>query len=153
MTNRRVEVFGPAYLDRVLRVDRPLTDPAPALPSIRASTASGSSRAQRRSSWSIPRDPRSTSSARDWPGPTGKIRLSASVREGAARPAGVRGMAWHDDLGGMGAGYAAALGGRSARARGRSPTRRARPSRRGWPSSASHTPRFACPIVRRTGRC
>ena len=28
MTNRRVSVFGPAYLDRVLRVDQPLLDPA-----------------------------------------------------------------------------------------------------------------------------
>ena len=27
-TRRRVDVFGPAYLDRVLHVDRPLIDPA-----------------------------------------------------------------------------------------------------------------------------
>ena len=31
-TNRRVSVFGPAYLDRVLRVDQPLIDPARASP-------------------------------------------------------------------------------------------------------------------------
>ncbi|HKI43281.1 MAG TPA: hypothetical protein VKA66_23585 [Mycobacterium sp.] len=28
MANRRVAVFGPAYLDRVLRVNRPLIDPS-----------------------------------------------------------------------------------------------------------------------------
>ena len=30
--SRRIQVFGPAYLDRVVRVDRPLHDPDKAHP-------------------------------------------------------------------------------------------------------------------------
>jgi ribokinase len=47
----------------------------------------------------------------DWPGPTGEITLASTLREGAAGKRRLRGLDWHDDLGGMGAGYAAALKG------------------------------------------
>ncbi len=43
-----------------------------------------------------------------WPGPTGQIDLS---RELGIENREVRGLSWHDDLGGMGAGFASALGG------------------------------------------
>jgi ribokinase len=105
---RTVEVFGPAYLDRVVRVDRPLIDgttidrsaegrlePGPGLtivdPDGRALTITPPA---------------------GWPGPFGVVRLGSPVVE-ASSPLvrTVNGVAWHDDLGGMGAGYAAALGG------------------------------------------
>ena len=54
----------------------------------------------------------------DWPGPTGSIRLARPIRPGVTGRRSVRGLAWHDDLGGMGAGYAAALGGRLCSALG-----------------------------------
>ena len=44
-----------------------------------------------------------------WPGPRGEAPLSRPLLGGGRRV--VRGLSWHDDLGGMGAGYAAALGG------------------------------------------
>ena len=45
----------------------------------------------------------------DWPGPTGEVRLTSVIRAGAQGRRSLRGLDWHDDLGGMGAGYAAAL--------------------------------------------
>ncbi len=45
----------------------------------------------------------------DWPGPTGSIELARPIRQGVQGRRPVRGLTWHDDLGGMGAGYAAAL--------------------------------------------
>src|SRR5207253_2632194 len=48
----------------------------------------------------------------DWPGPTGRVRLSRALRPGGgAWRHEARVTSWHDDLGGMGAGYAKALGG------------------------------------------
>jgi ribokinase len=50
----------------------------------------------------------------DWPGPTGRILLASPLVEPDRGPAWSRtahAVSWHDDLGGMGAGYAAALGG------------------------------------------
>jgi ribokinase len=47
----------------------------------------------------------------DWPGPAGAIQLARPIRMGAHGSRQLRGVAWQDDLGGMGAGYAAALGG------------------------------------------
>jgi ribokinase len=47
----------------------------------------------------------------DWPGPVGSIELNHVLRTGATGRRSVRGVAWRDDLGGMGAGFALALGG------------------------------------------
>ena len=47
----------------------------------------------------------------DWPGPTGEIQLARPIRKGLQGRRVVRGLSWQDDLGGMGAGYAAALNG------------------------------------------
>ena len=72
MPDRRVAVFGPAYLDRVLRVDRPLIDPRSAPPSIRALTVCASSGKSfgldliDPSGYTIAIEPPD-----DWPGPTG----------------------------------------------------------------------------------
>src|SRR6185312_1970858 len=47
-----------------------------------------------------------------WPGPRGRVLLSQSLPGlSPSRPRSVRGRSWHDDLGGMGGGFAAALGG------------------------------------------
>ncbi len=112
MPARRIEVFGPAYLDRVLRVDRPLFDP-PLGPPFDQSTEGN---------WKFTSAPGirivDTSGYAlelqlpdDWPGPTGEVSLSSRLREGASGIRRLRAVDWHDDLGGMGAGYAAALSG------------------------------------------
>jgi ribokinase len=112
MTNRRVAVFGPAYLDRVLRVDGPLIDPSLGRPLDQS--VEGRLRFGSNSGLSLI-DPDGNTIAidlpTDWPGPTGEIVLSRPVREEASARRHVTGVAWHDDLGGMGAGYASALGG------------------------------------------
>src|SRR5262249_50301009 len=47
----------------------------------------------------------------DWPGPPGTIRIRAPIRPGLSGRRCARARSWSEDLGGMGAGYAAALGG------------------------------------------
>ncbi len=112
MTARRVEVFGPAYLDRVLRVDRPLFDPSLGPPYDQSTDGEWKFTPGRRI------DVIDASGYRlevelpdDWPGPTGEILLANTLRAGAVGERRLRGLEWHDDLGGMGAGYAAALNG------------------------------------------
>ena len=113
MPSRRVEVFGPAYLDRVLRVDRPLFEPVagPSLRSehrrrveVRSGATDSMSSMPSGYSWrsSCPTIGR---------GRPGEIRLDRPLREGHSGRRRLRGLDWHDDLGGMGAGYAAALEG------------------------------------------
>lgn len=108
---RRTQVFGPAYLDRVVRVDQPLVeshDRAPLDQSVDGQLRFGPGL--------ILADPDGGSMElqlpADWPGPTGTISLSRTV---VAPPASmrrnVRVVSWRDDLGGMGAGFAAAFGG------------------------------------------
>jgi ribokinase len=106
-------VFGPAYLDRVIRVDRPLLDP-----DLGGRPLDGSVDGR----WVEPGDGLAlidplgnrivVELPDDWPGPRGTVGLSRPL---AKDPAGwsrtVRAVAWVDDLGGMGAGFAAALGG------------------------------------------
>jgi sugar/nucleoside kinase (ribokinase family) len=109
---RRVDVFGPAYLDRVLRVDRPLIDPALGPPldqSVDGTWKFGSGRTitvADAGGYALEIDVPA-----DWPGPTGDITLARPIREATHGRRSVSGLAWHDDLGGMGAGFAAALGG------------------------------------------
>ncbi len=104
MTNRRqVAVFGPAYLDRVLRVDRPLIDPAHGPPldqSVDGTWKFAGGRALEvidPAGYTI-----SIELPADWPGPFGTVELSRALRRRAHGPRVVRGVAWHDDLGGMG---------------------------------------------------
>lgn len=108
---RRTMVFGPAYVDRVVRIDGPLV--APALGGPLDQSVDGR--------WKFGPgltlvDPAGKTIAidlpPDWPGPTGAIELAAPVFPAAVPPqVQCRAVAWHDDLGGMGAGFAAALGG------------------------------------------
>jgi ribokinase len=112
MTGRRVDVFGPTYLDRVLRVAGPLIgggqgdsidqsvegewmfgDPD----RINVIACDGS-----RLDMSLPTD---------WTGPRGTIQLRGPIRDGWTGRRAIRAIRGHDDLGGMGAGYAAALDG------------------------------------------
>lgn len=112
MANRRVAVFGPAYLDRVLRVDRPLVDPA--LGSPLDQSVDGRWKFGTTTTLELI-DPAGFTIAielpADWPGPTGEVQLERPLRENLRGRRLVRGLAWHDDLGGMGSGYAAALEG------------------------------------------
>jgi ribokinase len=112
MAKRRVAVFGPAYLDRVLHVDAPLIDPAVGPPldqSVEGDFKFGSDNKLALV------DPQGYTILiglpPDWPGPTGEIRLSRALYPGAREMRHVNGREWHDDLGGMGAGFAAALDG------------------------------------------
>lgn len=107
----RTFVFGPAYLDRVVRVDRPLgtEDGAPPLDQ----SVDGAWKFGRGLTLVDPAGPEIVVELPDgWPGPNGTVTLSRSILGPSAPPSrSVRGLSWHDDLGGMGAGFAAAFGG------------------------------------------
>jgi hypothetical protein len=111
LPKNRVLVFGPAYLDRVLQVDRPLVDPSIGPPldlSVDGRLTDGAGLTVL--------DPQGGSIIVDlpaeWPGPLGEVHLSRPlIDEVSGWRRVVRGVAWHDDLGGMGAGFAAAMGG------------------------------------------
>jgi ribokinase len=108
-------IFGPAYLDRVVRVDRPLVDPA-----LGGKPLDGSvdGRVIEPGAGLLLVDPIGNRleidvSGRSWPGPSGRIGLSRplSAPGGGSWTRLVEAVGWRDDLGGMGAGFAAALGG------------------------------------------
>ncbi len=110
--NARVQVFGPAYLDRVVRVDRPLLDRGGGPPLDQS--VEGRPRFGEGDRLELV-DPTGTTLSialpDDWSGPRGVVDLEqplASVPEGVRN---LRAESWTDDLGGMGAGFAAALGG------------------------------------------
>jgi ribokinase len=106
-------IFGPAYLDRVIRVDRPLIDPELGERPLDGSVDGRWLESGAGLTLVDPLGHRLTIELpHDWPGPSGTVGLSRPL---ANRPGGwsrlVRGTSWQDDLGGMGAGYAAALNG------------------------------------------
>lgn len=117
MTPRKTLVFGPAYLDRVLKVDAPLVDPAVggvldrSVPGRVLGPSPGVSRpgAGRLLIRSVPDFDLEIELPPGWPGPEGVIGDGEVSEERPRRV--VRGIAWHDDLGGMGAGFARAFGG------------------------------------------
>jgi ribokinase len=111
-------VYGPAYLDRVLRVDRSLVGrkgQGPLDRSVDGRLEPGAGLTivdtnENRIRVALPRD---------WPGPWGTVHVSDPFWDGSnASERDVTGIEWHDDLGGMGAGYASALGGRLVSALG-----------------------------------
>ena len=107
---RRIEVYGPAYLDRVIRVDRRLLDPG-----IGGTVDLSADGAWEAGAGLRLADPAGgvieVEAPADWPGPTGTVRLSRPIAPGAGPwHRAVTGLAWLDDLGGMGAGYAKAFG-------------------------------------------
>lgn len=112
MSGRRVVVFGPAYLDRVLRVERALVprgDGPPLDQSVEGEWKFGHGpiiEVVSPDGYALEIIP-----PPDWPGPRGAVLLRGSVREGLIGRWAVRANAWSEDLGGMGAGFAAALGG------------------------------------------
>ena len=112
MAGRRVVVFGPAYLDRVLRVDRPLIVGGQGPPidqSVDGEWKFGDNETIELvdpTGWIL-----IITLPSGWPGPWGEVRLDHPIRSGPTGRLAIRGIAWHDDLGGMGAGYASALGG------------------------------------------
>jgi ribokinase len=108
----RVHVFGPAYLDRVLKIDGPLVDEALRAPIDQSvdgvlGICKGSGlELVGPSGGSI-----EIAVPDGWPGPFGRVELCGGLGVEAIVRRCVRGLSWHDDLGGMGAGYAAALRG------------------------------------------
>lgn len=106
-TPRKTLVFGPAYLDRVLKVDRPLAEGGAIDRSVsgRWEAVEGPDLLVE----GLPEGDLRVVPPDDWPGPSGTIRVGEGRPGRPARE--VRGLAWHDDLGGMGAGFAKALGG------------------------------------------
>lgn len=119
MRARIVEVFGPAYLDRVVRVDGPILDASQGPP---LDLGVDGEWASRGGAGLELVDPEGFTIAiavpADWPGPRGVVRLSRSPRTGAQGRRNLIALSWRDDLGGMGAGFAAALGGRLTSALG-----------------------------------
>jgi pfkB family carbohydrate kinase len=112
MFGKRVQVFGPAYLDRVLRVEGPILDPALGPPLDQSTDGTWKFVSSRTIDVIDPTGFTLAIAVPDnWPGPTGEVWLTSRIREGARGRRSLRGLAWHDDLGGMGAGYAAALNG------------------------------------------
>ncbi|HEV3166773.1 MAG TPA: sugar kinase [Isosphaeraceae bacterium] len=109
--SRRTQVFGPAYLDRVLRIDRPLVDDA--LRGLVDESIDGRLEGGEGLRLIDPQDGRiGVELPEDWPGPRGTVLLSRPLvasAKGWRRE--VRGIGWHDDLGGMGAGFAAVFRG------------------------------------------
>ncbi len=109
--SRRVtHVFGPAYLDRVVHVDRPLHEAgqSPLDQSVDGIWKFGEGLTLR--------DPEGFAIAialpAEWPGPQGTVELSRRLGgDRSTRVIDAVGLSWHDDLGGMGAGYASALDG------------------------------------------
>lgn len=110
-TLRKILVFGPAYLDRVLKVDRPLIDPAVGGVIDRSAPGRWEEVGGRADLLIVGLDEGDirVELPPDWPGPVGVIRAGDRHRGRAPREA--RGVAWHDDLGGMGSGFAKAFGG------------------------------------------
>ncbi len=109
-------VFGPAYLDRVLRAAGPLR-PSGGRPldlSVEG-RAEGSEAVAGSSLELIGREGGvlAIQPPEGWPGPWGAIHLDRPLRPEVKAPwrFEASGASWHDDLGGMGAGFAAALGG------------------------------------------
>ena len=106
-------IFGPAYLDRVIRVDRPLVNPSlggrPLDGSVDGKwveTGEGLTLVDPLGNRIVVELPA------DWPGLRGTVGLSRPLSKGTAGwSRTVRAVAWADDLGGMGSGFAAALGG------------------------------------------
>jgi ribokinase len=107
----RTLVFGPAYLDRVVRVDRPLIDPTIGPPL--DLSVDGRWRFGDGLTLVDPTGSTITIALPDeWPGPRGEVKLSRSLSTRSTPwQRAVQALSWHDDLGGMGAGFAAAFGG------------------------------------------
>jgi ribokinase len=106
-------VFGPAYLDRVLLVDAPLRpDHLPPIDGSAEAIQTAFDESGRLTLVQPGGRALAIDTPPDWPGPTGRVRITTPPGH-PDTPADhrVRGLGWHDDLGGMGAGFAAALGG------------------------------------------
>ncbi len=109
---RRTLVIGPAYLDRVLRVVDPLTIEGEGGPIDQSAEAAGefgggeSIVIEDPAGYALEIDP-----PEGWPGPTGRMTLRDPIRAGLSGRRHIRAVSWADDLGGMGAGFASALGG------------------------------------------
>ena len=111
--SRVVEVFGPAYLDRVARVDDVLVDRAVSKAldasvegvweSVEGETLALVDLLGATIVLSLPDD---------WPGPRGLVRLKSPLTPGVGLwRTEVRVTSWRDDLGGMGSGFAKAFSG------------------------------------------
>ncbi|AMV37076.1 pfkB family carbohydrate kinase [Planctomyces sp. SH-PL62] len=112
----RVRVFGPAYLDRVLRADGRLlgTSSGPPLDqSVEGRIGFGADGEGGDGLRLV--DPVGATITiglpDEWPGPRGVVALEGPIGAEPGSRSHVQARDWSDDLGGMGAGFAAALGG------------------------------------------
>src|SRR4051812_23496089 len=78
---RRTQVFGPAYLDRVVRIDRSLLDPAVG-PPLDQSVDGHLMFAEGLELVDPGGRTISIATPDDWPGPTGRVVLSHPIAEG-----------------------------------------------------------------------
>ncbi len=114
-TPRKALVFGPAYIDRVLLVDRPLVNPTLGRTIDRSVTGEWVDMSFPFESiliTGLAEGDTEIEPPPGWPGPTGFISAGDEPNVGdSPELLSVRGVDWHDDLGGMGPGFASALGG------------------------------------------
>lgn len=116
-TDSSAQVFGPAYLDRVLRTTGPLRPVGERALDLSAEGRLPANQGGSGAALELV-DPEGGRLVIDapagWPGPWGEVALGRAIRPDARAPwrFEASGASWHDDLGGMGAGFAAALGGR-----------------------------------------
>jgi ribokinase len=106
-------VLGPAYLDRVVEVDRPLAPPE--IGQVMDASVEGSLVPDGGDDLVVA-GPEGVelriNSPCDWPGPRGRVVVSRPLAvNGPSWKRTLNGIGWRDDLGGMGAGYASAFGG------------------------------------------
>lgn len=112
MSGLRVVVFGPAYLDRIVRVDRPILDDPSGAPLDQSVDGEWKFAGGQRIELIDPGGlVIAITPPTGWTGPLGEVRLGRCLHPGISGRRELRAIAWQDDLGGMGAGYAAALGG------------------------------------------
>ena len=105
-------IFGPAYLDRVIRVDRPLVAPSPEARPLDGSVDGRWVEVGEGLTLVDPSGNRLVIELPEgWPGPTGLVEVSRPLSASTGGTRVVRSLSWQDDLGGMGAGFAASLGG------------------------------------------
>ena len=152
--NLRAMVFGPAYLDRVLRVDQPLVAPALGPPIDQSVDGALGFAGGRNLELADPAGYTiEITLPPGWPGPSGRIELEREIRAGVTGRRAVSGLSWTDDLGGMGPVMRPLWRERSAVRSGPKTTRSARWSADSWTGRRSRTPRSGYLTVVPTGPC
>jgi sugar/nucleoside kinase (ribokinase family) len=125
-SNKKIFVAGPAYLDRVLGIDESPLERSPGDPpvdrSVDGKLAAGGSPRRTLELVDASKSTIAIKLPESWPGPFGTIEIATDWTSDLLKRTNkqeflqpfrrsIESSSWHDDLGGMGAGYASALAG------------------------------------------